>query len=103
LIGEHGDSEVLTWSLATIGGMPLESFARLRSIAITEAIRQQVDQDVRRAAYAIIGGKGATYYGIGSALARIVSVASRITSRSERMAPTLDSTRANCWSTSDKP
>lgn len=74
VIGEHGDSEVLTWSLATIGGMPLESFARQSGIEITETIRQQIDHDVRRAAYTIIGGKGATYYGIGSALARIVNV-----------------------------
>lgn len=74
VIGEHGDSEVLTWSLATIGGMPLESFARLRGIEITDAIRRQIDQNVRRAAYTIIGGKGATYYGIGGALARIVNV-----------------------------
>jgi L-lactate dehydrogenase len=27
VIGEHGDSEVLTWSLATIAGMPLKEFA----------------------------------------------------------------------------
>lgn len=74
VIGEHGDSEVLTWSLATVGGMPLESFARLRGIELTDAVRRQIDQDVRRAAYTIIGGKGATYYGIGSALARIVDV-----------------------------
>jgi len=74
VIGEHGDSEVLTWSLATIGGMPLESFARMRGIGITEAIRLQIDQNVRRAAYTIINGKGSTYYGIGSALARIVDV-----------------------------
>jgi L-lactate dehydrogenase len=74
VIGEHGDSEVLTWSLATIGGMPLESFARLRRIEITESIRQEIDQKVRRAAYTIISGKGATYYGIGSALSRIVEV-----------------------------
>jgi L-lactate dehydrogenase len=74
VIGEHGDSEVLTWSLATIGGMSLDAFARLRGIEITEAIRQDIDQKVRRAAYTIIGGKGATYYGIGSALARIVDV-----------------------------
>jgi L-lactate dehydrogenase len=74
VIGEHGDSEVLTWSLATIGGMPLESFARLRDIAITDAVRQSIDEKVRRAAYTIINGKGATYYGIGSALARIVDV-----------------------------
>jgi L-lactate dehydrogenase len=35
-------------------------------------VRQEIDQGVRRAAYTIIQGKGATYYGIGAALARIV-------------------------------
>jgi L-lactate dehydrogenase len=74
VIGEHGDSEVLTWSLATIGGMPLEAFAQLRNIAITDEIRQRIDDKVRHAAYTIINGKGATYYGIGSALSRIVDV-----------------------------
>jgi L-lactate dehydrogenase len=74
VVGEHGDSEVLTWSLATIGGMSLESFARLRGIEIDDAVRQVIDEKVRRAAYTIINGKGATYYGIGSALARIVDV-----------------------------
>lgn len=72
VIGEHGDSEVLTWSLATIGGMPLESFAKLRGIQITDSIRQDIDQKVRRAAYTIIAGKGATHFGIGCALSRIV-------------------------------
>ena len=74
VVGEHGDSEVLTWSLATIGGMPLESFARLQQIEITDDIRREIDQKVRRAAYTIINGKGATYYGIGSAISRIVKV-----------------------------
>lgn len=71
VVGEHGDSEVLTWSLATVGGMPLEEFARRRGVELSEAVRQEIDRKVRRAAYSIIGGKGATYYGIGSALARI--------------------------------
>jgi len=74
VIGEHGDSEVLTWSLATIGGMPLDEFARLRGIDLSESVRKDVDAKVRRAAYTIINGKNATYYGIGSALARIVDV-----------------------------
>lgn len=74
VIGEHGDSEVLTWSLATIGGMPLGTFARLRQIELTDAVVHDIDTKVRRAAYTIIGGKGATYYGIGSALSRIVNV-----------------------------
>jgi L-lactate dehydrogenase len=72
VIGEHGDSEVLTWSLVTIGGMQLPAFARMRGITDPVTVRQDIDQKVRRAAYTIIGGKGATYYGIGSALARIV-------------------------------
>jgi len=74
VIGEHGDSEVLTWSLVTIGGMPLESFVRLRGIDLSPAVRQEIDCQVRCAAYTIIQGKGASYYGIGSALARIVRV-----------------------------
>src|SRR5262249_57322078 len=73
---EHGDSEVLTWSLATIGGMPLGDFARLRGIEATDAprLRQEIEQKVKGAAYSIIGGKGATYYGIGCALGRILDV-----------------------------
>ncbi|MEZ4676934.1 MAG: L-lactate dehydrogenase [Caldilineaceae bacterium] len=72
VIGEHGDSEVLTWSLATVGGMPLAEFCQQQGLTLDATIRASIDQQVRRAAYQIIEGKGATYYGIGSALARIV-------------------------------
>jgi L-lactate dehydrogenase len=41
---------------------------------LTPEDRQTIDDNVRRAAYHIIAGKGATYYGIGSAVARIVDV-----------------------------
>ncbi len=71
VLGEHGDSEVLAWSLVTVGTVPLEDYARARDIELTDALRQQVDDGVRRAAYRIIEGKGSTYYGIGAALARI--------------------------------
>ena len=74
VVGEHGDSEVLTWSLATIGGMELDDFARRRGVALGNAERAEIDTAVRRAAYSIIEGKGATFYGIGAALARIVDV-----------------------------
>jgi L-lactate dehydrogenase len=74
VIGQHGDSEVLTWSLATIAGMPLEEFARRCGIDLSESVRTDIDGKVRGAAYTIIRGKTATYYGIGSALARIVDV-----------------------------
>jgi L-lactate dehydrogenase len=74
VIGEHGDSEVLVWSQATIAGLSLDEFARVHGTPLTERERSQVDENVRRAAYHIIAGKGATYYGIGSAVANIVDV-----------------------------
>jgi L-lactate dehydrogenase len=72
VLGEHGDSEVLTWSLVSVGGMPLVDFCRLRGCQLDEKMRREIDQDVRKAAYRIVVGKGATYYGIGSAVAHIV-------------------------------
>jgi L-lactate dehydrogenase len=72
VVGEHGDSEVLVWSQATIAGLGLKEFARVHGSPLTAADRRQIDDNVRRAAYHIIAGKGATYYGIGSAVARIV-------------------------------
>jgi L-lactate dehydrogenase len=73
VIGEHGDSEVLTWSLVTIGGIPLREFMKFAGITLDERVKAQIDEDVRKAAYHIIDGKGSTYYGVGSALARIVN------------------------------
>jgi len=72
VIGEHGDSEVLTWSIVDIGGLPLDDFAQLRGMPLDDPIRAAIDDEVRHAAYTIIEGKGATYYGIGAALTRIV-------------------------------
>jgi L-lactate dehydrogenase len=74
VIGEHGDSEVLTWSQAAIAGMSLEEFSQVHGKPLTVQDRARIDEQVRRAAYHIIAGKGATYYGIGSAVARLVDV-----------------------------
>ena len=71
VVGEHGDSEVLTWSLVTVGGMPLAEFSSRHGVVLDEAVQQEIDHRVRDAAYAIVDGKGSTYYGIGAALARI--------------------------------
>jgi L-lactate dehydrogenase len=74
VIGEHGDSEVLTWSLTSVGGIPLEEFCRQTHHDLCTSARDEIDEQVRRAAYHIIEGKGATYYGIGSAVSRIIEV-----------------------------
>lgn len=74
VLGEHGDSQVLTWSLVTVGGLHLYEFNKLRGIQINEDVQADIDNRVRFAGKSIIAGKGATYYGIAAALARIVDV-----------------------------
>jgi L-lactate dehydrogenase len=71
VLGEHGDSEVLVWSGAKVGGVPLDDFARQRSVTLHAAARARIDDGVRRAAYRMIAGKKATYFGIGAGLARL--------------------------------
>lgn len=73
VVGEHGDSEVLLWSSTDVGTMRLQDYCDAQNVPLDDAVRTQIDTDVRRAAYQIIEGKGATFYGIGSALARICS------------------------------
>jgi L-lactate dehydrogenase len=71
VLGEHGDSEVLAWSSGKIGGVPVIEFSEQIGRRITDDVKARIDDGVRRAAYRIIEGKGATYYGIGAGIARI--------------------------------
>jgi len=72
VLGEHGDSEVFNWSQVSVGGIPISSFPRPSSCEPLGAPeRTEIEGLVRGAAYRIIEGKRATYYGIGAALARI--------------------------------
>ncbi len=60
IIGEHGDSEVVLWSAARVGGVPLRGWSGWRPE------REGVLADeVRRGAYEIIRRKGATNHAIG--------------------------------------
>lgn len=77
VLGEHGDSEVLAWSSARVGSVPVETLARQLGQPLDADARAMIDGGVRNAAYTIINGKGATYYGIGAGLARIVRAISR--------------------------
>lgn len=72
VLGEHGDSEVLAWSTARAGTVSLRDFAAQIGAAITDDVVARIDDGVRNAAYTIIEGKGATWFGIGAGLERIV-------------------------------
>lgn len=73
VLGEHGDSEVLIWSNATAGGLPVARCAEQLGRPLTDADRQDIDTGVRRAAYQIIEGKGHTAFGIAGGLSRIIA------------------------------
>jgi len=72
VLGEHGDSELLWWSGATAGSVSVQDTAEQLGCPLNEAARANIDDGVRRAAYHIIAGKGATWFGIGGGLSRIV-------------------------------
>ena len=72
VLGEHGDSEVLAWSSVKVGGAPIADFARQKGRDLTQEIIAGISDGVLRAAYRIIEGKGATYFGIGAGLAHII-------------------------------
>jgi L-lactate dehydrogenase len=66
VIGEHGDSEFIPWSNANISLQNIKEF-------FTKKELDDIEDDVRNAAYEIINRKGATYYGIGMAMVRITN------------------------------
>ena len=72
VIGEHGDSEVVTWSRARIGIDEFEHYAKQLGFEWDEEIKRVIEEDVKNAAYEIISRKKATYFAIGLAVTRIV-------------------------------
>ena len=69
VIGEHGDSEFVPWSNASISVIPLNEFGKNRPTLMEDM--QKIAVDVKESAYEIIKAKKATYYGIGMVLARL--------------------------------
>ena len=74
IIGEHGDSEFPVWSITNIGGIPINDFCTMRGHTNHEEGMRKIYEQVRDSAYAIIERKGATYYGVATAVTRICEV-----------------------------
>ena len=64
VVGEHGDSEMIPWSQATVGLKNISEF-------LTKKEMEFIKVTVKDSAYDIINKKGNTSYGIGAALAKI--------------------------------
>ena len=69
VLGEHGDSEFADLDEATIGNVPLLDYAAKRGVSKEDLL--ELEDKTRNKAYSIINKKGATFYGVASALMRI--------------------------------
>ncbi|KAJ3334899.1 hypothetical protein HDU93_007073 [Gonapodya sp. JEL0774] len=59
-LGEHGDSQFIAWSAASVGGAPVLNFPEFK-----DADLAAIQKSISHKAYDIIALKGATYFGIG--------------------------------------
>lgn len=67
IIGEHGDSEFPLWSSANIGQVELQKYPGYHARKVGKLFNE-----AKNAAYAIIKGKQATYFAIGSGVNLLV-------------------------------
>ncbi len=74
VFGEHGDSSMIPWSLATIAGMEMNKYCVHvcdKHNHCGKADLKRIEDDVRTAGAQVIGLKGATYYAIAMSVRRI--------------------------------
>jgi L-lactate dehydrogenase len=76
VIGEHGTSEVLLWSSASVGGIPVLELLGQDGQPVEE-LKQEIENDIRYANITIIEGTGASQYGIGAVSARLAEAVLR--------------------------
>ena len=73
VLGEHGDSSFVPWSVANISNVPIDQYAT----SLTEAAdfpefkRSDVEEYVRKSGATIIESKGATFYAVSMSVAYI--------------------------------
>ncbi len=65
-VGEHGDTEFALWSLSNLGGQALTDFLKQSEL-------DEIEEYARKEVYEIINKKGATYYGIGACVTKLVN------------------------------
>ncbi len=73
ILGEHGDSEVAAWSMTHVAGVPIDKYCPVcGNCENWHGERERIVREVKNSAYHIINYKGATFFGIGMSLVRIV-------------------------------
>lgn len=72
VMGEHGDSQMVPWSAASIGGKPLTALMQETPETYGKLDLSAIAQRAKNEGGRILAGKGYTEFGIGTALCELV-------------------------------
>lgn len=74
VLGEHGDTSFVGWSMARIAGIPIDEYKAVMTNANDEIVaydKEEVAEYIRKSGGIIISKKGATFNGVAAAVAYI--------------------------------
>lgn len=73
VLGEHGDSSFVPWSIANISNVPIESYrnAVLTGVDYPEFKRDEVENYMRKSGARVIQRKGATFYAVSISVCHV--------------------------------
>ncbi len=74
VLGEHGDTMFVAWSMAKIAGIPIDEFKKVTTVENKDVVaydKEEVAEYIRKSGGIIISKKGATYNGVAAAVAHI--------------------------------
>ncbi len=79
VMGEHGDTSFIPWSLANISGTHVDMYAHAKGLAIAGSgfDHDEIENYVRKSGATIIDAKGATYYAVSLTVNHIVRCLTR--------------------------
>ncbi|MBQ4518623.1 MAG: L-lactate dehydrogenase [Clostridia bacterium] len=74
VLGEHGDSSFVPWSIANISNVPIEDYgnALLSKGDYPELKREEVENYVRKSGGRVIQRKGATFYAVSVSVCHVI-------------------------------
>lgn len=74
VLGEHGDSSFVPWSIANISNVPIESYrnALLTGADYPEFKREEVENYMRKSGARVIQRKGATFYAVSVSVCHVI-------------------------------
>ncbi len=71
-LGEHGESQMVPWSVVSIAGKPLAQLREERPDTYGKLDLEAIAAAGRAGGWTILGGKGSTEFGIGASIAEVV-------------------------------